>query len=222
MSQTYTTFKKFPDAAEAKHLQQFLIENGIECIYINNSPQLDNSFSGGELLKEYEIQLKQSDFERAHELLQEDAENMLSELGPDYYLLSFTDEELYDVVLKQDEWSEFDYVLARRLLKQRGKEVDEQHIKNLRTKRIADLAKPEKDQQVWIAVGYIFAVLGGVFGIIIGYVLWSSKKTLPNGLVVHTYNKNDRKHGRIIFILGIIVLPIAATIRLWSTYVDNL
>src|SRR5690606_11183401 len=108
----YTTFKKFPDAAEAKHLQQFLIENGIECTFVNNSPRLDNSFSGGELLKEYEIQLKQSDFEKAHELLEQLAEDMMSNLDEDYYMYSFSNEELYDVVLKQDEWSEFDYVLA--------------------------------------------------------------------------------------------------------------
>ena len=218
----YTTFKKFPDAAEAKHLQQFLIENGIECTFVNNSPRLDNSFSGGELLREYEIQLKQSDFEKAHELLEQHAEEMLANLDEDYYLLAFTDEELYDVVLKQDEWSEFDYVLARRLLNERGKAIDNTEINKLRMQRLVELAKPEKNHQGWIIAGYIAALAGGFFGIIIGYVIWSSKKTLPNGSVVHTYTKEDRAHGRIILIIGSIVLPFAVMFRLLLQYFSNL
>lgn len=218
----YTTFKKFPDAAEAKHLQQFLIENGIECTFVNNSPRLDNSFSGGELLKEYEIQLKQSDFEKAHELLEQLAEDMMSNLDEDYYMYSFSNEELYDVVLKQDEWSEFDYVLARKLLAQRGKAIDDAEISKMRMQRLVELARPEKNHRGWIIAGYIAALAGGFFGIIIGYVIWSSKKTLPNGSAVHTYTKEDRSHGRIILIIGAIVLPFAFMFRLLSQYLSNL
>jgi len=220
MNNPYTTFKKFPDAAEAKHLQQFLIDNGIECLFINNSPQMDGTMLGTDLLKEYEIQLKQSDFERAHELLEQDAKDMVVNLDKDYYLLSFTDEELYEVVLKQEEWSEHDYILARRLLTDRGKTIDDSLIKALRQQRMADLAKPEVNQGAWIGAGYILAVLGGFFGIIIGYVLWSSRKTLPNGQIVHSYTPEDRMHGRIIFLIGIVVLPIAIFIRVILAYLE--
>ena len=218
MSQNYTTFKKFPDAAEAKHLQQFLIENGIECLFINNSSQLDSNFSGGNMFKEYKLQLKQTDFERAHELLERHAKEMVAHLDKDYYLLLFTDEELYEVVLKQEEWNEFDYVLARRLLTERGKPLDDSLIKALRQQRITDLAKPEAKQGAWIGAGYVLALLGGFFGIIIGYVLWSSRKTLPNGQIVHSYSREDRAHGRVIFLIGIVVLPLAIFIRVILSY----
>ncbi|MXN92436.1 hypothetical protein GR160_14500 [Flavobacterium sp. Sd200] len=213
MMANYTTFKKYTDVAEAKNLQKYLLENGIECLFIDNSPRLGSSFSG-ELLKEYEIQLKKQDFEKAEILLEQQAENMIKDLPEDYYMLTFTNDELYDVVLKHDEWSEFDYVLARKLLAERGKAIDDSLIKSLRKQRISDLAQPEKDQKAWVVFGYISALLGGFLGIITGYVLLTVKKTLPNGERVYTYAAADRAHGRIILILGIAVLAISIVLRI--------
>lgn len=207
MNPQYVTYKKFPDAGEAQALQQFLIENGIECLFADTSPGMGSAMMG-DLNKEYEVQLKPEQFEAADKLLETSAKAMLSNLPEDYYLLSFTDEELYDVVLKHEEWSEFDYVLARKLLSERGKTVDESLIKSLRKQRMEDLAKPEGNQHAWIIVGYALAFLGGFFGFITGYVLWTSKKTLPNGQIVPTYGDADRKQGKIIFCLGIILLTL--------------
>lgn len=209
MSANYVTFKKFPDPQSAMALQQFLIENGIECILKDTSPSLDSNFSGN-LAKEFEVQLSPYNFERADSLLQKHAENQLNSLPADYYLLNFSDEELFDVVLKHDEWSEFDYVLARRLLAERGKAFDEGLIKSLRDQRISDLAKPEESQTGWVVMGYVLALLGGFFGFITGYVLWTSHKTLPNGQVVPTYSATDRMHGKIILIIGLVILVLSA------------
>ncbi len=213
MQDKYLTYKKFHDAREAKALQQFLIENGIECLFADTSSQMGSAMAG-DLNKEYEVQLKPERFEAADKLLEEQAKNMIGSLPEDYYLLSFTDEELYDVVLKHDEWSEFDYVLARKLLTERGKAIDEALIKSLRKQRMNDLAKPEGNQHAWIIVGYVLALLGGLFGILTGYVLWTSKKTLPNGQVVPTYSEMDRKHGKMILVLGIVMLPIIIMVKI--------
>lgn len=211
MQTNYVTYKKFPDAPSARGLQQFLIENGIECLFVDTSPEMGSAMMG-DLNKEYEVQLKPEQFEPADKLLESYAETMLASLPEDYYLLSFTDEELYDVILKHEEWSEFDYALARKLLTERGKTIDEALIKSLRKQRMDDLAKPEGNQHAWIIAGYALSVLGGFFGFITGYVLWTSKKTLPNGQIVPTYGEGDRKHGKIIFGLGIILLIVYVAI----------
>jgi hypothetical protein len=213
MSHPYVTFKKYPDVKQARAIQELLLENGVECIFVNNSSQLDSNFSG-ELLNEYELQLNPENFEKAEALLEKDAEAMLTDLPEDYYLLEFTDEELYDVILKHDEWSEFDYMLARKLLQEKGKAVDESLIRNLRKQRIEDLAKPEQDQQAWVMAGYALSLIGGFFGVITGYVLWTSQKTLPNGQVVYTYSKRDRMHGKNILILGCIMLPFLILVKI--------
>lgn len=218
MSQNFTTFKKFPDAALAKEIQQLLLDKGIECLFIDNSSTLGSSFSG-DLLKEYEIQVHQDDFENALAIVEANAANMLAEVPEDYYLLTFTNEELYEVLVKRDEWNEFDYLLAIHLLEQRGKTIDEQHIKDMQKKRLDELARPEKNHTGWIVVGYICAFAGGIFGITTGYVLWTSQKTLPDGNKVYTYTESDRAHGKIIFILGIIILALCASVKLLAKFI---
>ncbi len=212
MQNQYFTYKKFPDAREAKALQQFLIENGIECLFADTSPGIGSAMTG-DYGKEYEVQLKPDQFEAADKLLESYAENMMGNLPEDYYLLSFSDEELHDVLVKHDEWSEFDYVLARKLLEERGKPIDETQVKSLRLQRIEVLAKPEVRQTGWIVAGYAMALLGGVGGIITGYVMLTSKKILPNGQVVPTYNDIDRMHGKMILILSIIIIPTYILVR---------
>ena len=214
MSDNFTSFRKYPDASQAKGLEQFLKDNNIECLYIDNSPRLGTAF-GGEMQKEYEIQIQQPDFEKATLLLEELAKEEVNQLPDDYYLLEFTDDELIDVVVKKDEWNEFDYLLAIRLLKERGKTIDEEHISALNKKRIEDLAKPEKDQTAWIVAGYAFALMGGLLGLITGYVIWTADKTLPNGQKVYTYSKRDRKHGKRIVIVSLIVLPVLVAYRIF-------
>lgn len=211
--QNFTTFKKYPDLGEAKALEQLLSDSGIEIRFIDNSSSLDSSLGGG-IAKEYEIQVKHEDFTKAETVIINQAKEQLGVVPEDHYLYEFTDEELYDVVLKHDEWSDFDYLLARRLLEQRGKTIDDDLVNSLRRQRLDDLAKPEGRQTPWIVFGYIAALLGGFFGIITGYVLWTSRKTLPNGDIVPTYSESDRQQGKIIFILGCIMLPLIIIVRI--------
>ncbi len=213
--ENFTTFKKLPDLQEAKALEQLLHDNGVEIRFVDNSSSLDTSLGGG-LAKEYEIQVKHDDFTKAEAVLINRAKEQLGVIPESHYLLEFTDEELYDVVLKHDEWSDYDYLLARKLLEERGKAIDDELMKSLRQQRLADLAKPEDKQTPWIVFGYIAAFVGGIFGIITGYVLWTSRKTLPNGDIVYKYREGDRQQGKIIMILGIIMLPVWFIIKMIS------
>jgi len=194
MSDTYTTFKKFPDPAEAKKLQQLLLDNNIESLFIDVSPSLGSSF-GGDLLKEYEIQVKSSDFERAEQLLEESAGELLNNVPNDYYLLTFTDDELYEVIVKRDEWGGLDYRLAKLLLNKRGRPVDETLEKRLRAERMDELARPEQ------ADAYSNGILSS-------YVIYSAKKTLPDGTVVNMYSKADRQRAHFRLIIGIIIMVV--------------
>ena len=214
MSDKYLSFKKYPDALQAQDLQQFLLQNNIECLFVDASPSLGSSFSGGDLLKEYEVQLKAEDFEKAEQLMEQRVGSLMADVPEDYYLLSFTNEELHEVIVKRHEWNEFDYLLAQHLLAESGQELSQQQINAMRNEHIAKLAKPEQNHTGWIVFGYICAFLGGLFGITTGYVLWTAQKTLPNGARVYTYTASDRAHGKIIFVLGIAVLAIIVALKI--------
>jgi len=156
-------------------------------------------FFGNTVQNEVEIRLSQSDFKKAEIILGKNAEDIINEIDKDYYLFEFSDDELYEILVKSDVWSAFDYTLAQKLLKDRGKPVDDVLINSLKNKRLKDLSEPDGNQKYWIIGGYIFSILGGFLGLLIGYLIWTAKKTLPNGEKVYSHNENDRKHGKYIF-----------------------
>lgn len=212
----FSIFKRFPTLEQAKELQQILNEAGIDTIIADNVPPVDITFGGSTLNNEIEIRISTKDFKKAEELLLKQAETLIDEVDPSHYLFEFSTEELYDILIKYDEWGEFDYTLAQQLLKKRGEKIDAETLENLKKQRLLELAKPEKRQTGWIIAGYIFSILGGFIGVIIGYSLWKARKTLPNGTKVNSYTERDRKHGQYIFLIGIIILPVAVLIKVFT------
>jgi len=91
-------------------------------------------------------------------------------------------------------------------------------LNSLKNERLKHLAKPEENQKPWIIAGYLFSILGGFLGLIIGYFLWTAKKTLPNGKKVYSYSKKDRKHGKYIFYIGLLVTPSSILIRAFNIF----
>jgi len=209
------TFRKFTDYSQAQNLVSLLSDNDINSTLNETASSLDSTFGGGESSKIIEIQLNQSDFEKANSILAEEAEILINRVDDDHYLFDFTNEELYDLLLKPDEWNEFDYKLATKILNDRGENVSPDLIKSLKSQRIKDLEKPEESQKTWIYIGYLFSLLGGLLGMFVGWHIWKGTKTLPDGRKVLSYNTSDRKHGRNIFYIGIIIFPIAFAFRLY-------
>jgi len=79
---------------------------------------------------------------------------------------------------------------------------------------IVDRVFAEKAGKRLIIAGYFFVLFGAVVGIIIGWSLYKSKKTLPNGQSVFVYRNEDRMQGSRILLMGTIVLVLAITLRL--------
>jgi hypothetical protein len=212
----FITFRKFNNKNLALELGSFLEENKIDFELEDNSPRLDASFGGGELSKEYSVMIKKVDFQQANHLLLESSVNDFEDIDKDYYLFTFTDEELLDIIVRSDEWSKFDFMLAQKLLTERGKEISRAEVEKLQIDRLNELAKPERTQSAAIFAGYFFALMGGVLGIITGWYLSTNKKTLPNGETVYVYSASDRRHGKRIVLLGIICLGLWIIVRVFG------
>lgn len=208
MVEEFITFQKFNDQNSAIELGDFFKEKKLDYLLEDNSLSFDPTFANNGFGKEFCIMLKKSDFEKGNAFLNEKAENEIVEIDNDYYLLSFTDKELFELIAASDEWSPFDVSLAERLLKERGKEVTLEEIENIKKNRIVELSQPEGSQRTYIIIGYITAFLGGFLGIFIGWHLLTFKKTLPNGNRIYAYSDNDRKQGNRILIIGGIFLVI--------------
>jgi len=222
MNPEFITYQKFDDPALAEELTEQLEQHSIEYNIEEESTGFDPSLVMNNETKYYAVKIKSADFEQVNDLLKQNEETNTDEIGKDYYLFSFTDDELMDVVTKADEWSAFDVVLARKLLAERGKEINDQKIAAIQEQRIEELKKPEASQLTWIIVGYLIALSGVILpffisaiGVFIGWHLSSYKKTLPDGERVYGYSETDRMHGKRIFYLGIIVFVLSLAILIF-------
>lgn len=204
MNEDFITFQKFNDQYNAKQFGKLLSDQNIKYVLEDNSLSFDPTFANNNFGTEYCIKIKNDDFEKVNILLEEKSEIEISEIDKDYYLLSFSDEELIDVISKSDEWNKFDVSLAKKLLRERGQEITPLKIEEIKKQRIAELSKPEKSQSGYIILGYITALLGGLLGVFVGWHLLTYKKVLPDGNRVYVYSENDRKQGNRILILGLV------------------
>jgi len=174
-------FKTYAFKTEAEALKALLETDEIPAKVVEVSSGLDSNFSG-EFQKEYAIKIHYKNFEKAQAYIEQLAETQIANVSKGYYLLDFTDEELHDLILKKDEWNEFDYLLAKKLLKERGKPVDEAFEQRQRAERLDQLAQPEKSG----------ALSGGFFA---SYAIYTAKKTLPDGRIVNSYSAADRQRA---------------------------
>jgi hypothetical protein len=204
MSVNFLTFQQFNDPALAENLVDLLVENEIayeveeEILAINPLTAINN-----ELTKVYRVRINADDFTRVNQLIKEQNDQYINDVEKDYYLFDFTNDELTEILEKEDEWSSFDHELAKKILIDRRVDVNIVKLSAISESRLSKLRQPDPPQTFWIYAGYFVALLGGLLGIFIGWHLSSHKKTLPNGEQIYAYNENDRKHGRIIFYLGI-------------------
>jgi Rps23 Pro-64 3,4-dihydroxylase Tpa1-like proline 4-hydroxylase len=199
---THLSYQMFHVQQEAESLKDFLIEKGIDCFVKDTTPRFDPSFANNESQKEFRVMVLPEDFDRANQAQLAYYQQFVEEIDADYYLLDFTDEELFTILEEPDKWSKYDFVASQKILADRGRTIDQEQIQKLKEQRLEQLAKPEDKQGFWVFVAYFCSFLGGFLGILIGYHFCWHKKSLPNGNQVFAYTNNIRKHGYYVFVIG--------------------
>ncbi|MEM7657986.1 MAG: hypothetical protein AAF399_17810 [Bacteroidota bacterium] len=203
----WVLFKTYSDPVLAQEVKETLESQGVVCQLTSPARPLDNNFLGATYQGEIELKIPAEDLEQANAILTQEASQWLADLPSSYYLFSFTNQELWEILQQPDQWNELDYSLAQHLLRERGEPLGEQKIAALKSKRWQELAQPDEEPSTWLYLGYALALLGGILGIFIGWYLWQGKKTLPNGQRVYAYTPNSRQHGRrMVYLSGTVLL----------------
>lgn len=196
-------FKSFYTQDEAFSLLEFLREKGINGSVVKHRQVGEKVYVGIDYDRPFHLKIKGSDFNKANVILDTHILQNLSEIESDYYLYSFSDEKLLEIIAKPDEWNNQDIVLAKKILNDRGLPVSPEHVEANKLKRINQLEKPDSEGHMFIIPGYLLALFFGLLGVFFGLLLMNSTKTLPDGRKVSIYDKRTRSHGRNILIIGI-------------------
>jgi hypothetical protein len=213
----YTSYEKFFNPDQAQPVMTILKENGIPYEFVPVKQVVDQVLVGGGPAYTHEIKIPGNQFNRANRLLRENIQVNFNEVDPDYYLFSFEDAELIEILKQPDEWGRLDFALSRKILESRAIVYTNDELDALWNSRMETLAKPSSGSG-WSYVGYALSILAAFIGIIVGLVYWTSTKTLPNGKRYYIYDEPTRKRGKNIFILSLIVTAIALTILLAKSY----
>lgn len=220
-NKAYVTFRIFNTLEQVEELSSLFIKNNLEFIIDDTTPPFDPSFANNQTFNEFRVKLKKENFQKAEEILLAVTESQINDVNPDYYLFSFDDDELYEIVSNRDTWNEFDFLLAQKILKERGKEINALELNQINQKRFSELSKTENCPTTLILIGYFLAIAGGAIGIFVGYYVKSHKKTLPNGDEIFVYSENDRRHGKNIFKLGIAFFIFWVSVQILSISSSN-
>jgi len=215
MTGNFLTFKKYNDVGLATEIGEQLKENNIEFAIEDNKQFFDATFANNSFNPDISLKLRAQDFHKAQKVLDDYYKGIINSVDTDYYLFEFTDLELMDIVSKPDEWGEFDYQLAQKILAERGKEIKPEMVELITERRTKDLSKQETTNKYSIYRAYFSAIFGGLFAIILGYDLAYSKKTMRNGEQIYTYRNEERKHGKRIVLIGVISLIVWTIVILY-------
>src|SRR5688572_28466279 len=120
----FLTYKKFYERERVDALTKILSDNVVEFELTEDRESLDSLYGDKFFNQQFFVKLKKDDFKKADALLFDESAKELENVDKEHYLYNFTDEELFDILTKPDEWNEFDYQLSQRILKDRGKIIN--------------------------------------------------------------------------------------------------
>jgi hypothetical protein len=122
---------------------------------------------------------------------------------------SFSTQELEEK-LKSGKYMNSVNLIIQDILNERG--IDS-GTKQFSAENAEEIKESDNNAVFLIVVAYIFALLGGILGILFGFQLLSKMK-LADGSYQYRYNKTSRNHGKVALTIAIISFVIGILIRL--------
>ncbi len=156
MTARFQTFQQFNDPGLASAVAEKLRAQQIDCVVEKVKPLLEPGYFLNTVEQNIHLKVRADDLDKAHKALEEYYRHRLHDVEQGYYLLSFTDTELLEILARPDEWGHFDYVLARALLAERGLEIPDETIAQMKQQRHLHLAReahPEEEPEPIIVFG---------------------------------------------------------------------
>lgn len=226
----YLTFQEFENREDAEKIALVLEENHIP-VSIEKTPDLlDNVIIGRQYNNYVQLRIPADRFADAQKILIENTKVDLDSVDRNYMLFALTNEELMDVIAKPDQWGAYNYNLAKLILEERNMHVDNKKVDEIKLEYKKEIYETRSLNTIWLVLGYGFSILSliavftnnirallfvygfdllpGVLGIILGLYVINTKRTLPDGSQMLSFNDAARKHGWFMLVLAAIAVSL--------------
>ena len=197
------------DSETIEEVKSVLDEAKIQYSTGYNSKNFDITIIQGGESPEIILKVRRSEFDKARIALEQ--EYLKVDLPSDHYLLTFTNEELAEVLGKPSEWSPFDVAHARSLAEKKG--VQSVDIVAKSGERLEKLKEGKRASTTLLFFGWLFAIAGGLIGVLIAWSVCTMKEQTPEG-EFFTYDEDSRKIARPMLRAGLVVLTVGIVFRI--------
>lgn len=211
MNDKFVTAHSFSDTEEAEMAAAVLKENSV-AFYIEEARlSFDATFSYKTNPYSVHLKVKEEDIGKVLELLDAAAREEgveTTDITLASLFESYSDEELLEVVSHRDEWKDTEVQLAEQILDKRGITLSENEKRKMWKDRVAEVRKPQKGSIGWLIFGFVLALMGGLFGIMLGFAYCTLKGKDPEGNSYFIYDDRTRTLGLLMTLLGILVIAV--------------
>ncbi len=207
--ESFAVYRTFADKQQLLDFVAQLDSYGILSRTNDSSTQLDASLIGAKM-PVFSAEIMRKDFKTVNAILaKEIQDNYTDEQLEDHYLNDLSDQELYGIIEKPDEWTQESIIIARMLLQLRGITVTDDTVEKNRQNAISKLKQTREVSQKWIVFYAVSGALSGfwfffIWGILtavgMGIYYISSRETDIDGNIYQVFGPKTRKGGIAIFV----------------------
>ena len=120
------------------------------------------------------------------------------------------------IIFNPYEWGRLDYLLAQHILNERGIDISDTAVQDIKNEKIAEMSQKILVSRTRIIVGYVLAFLFPMAAVIIGFTIKHNRIILPNGKKFYIHPETQRKHGANIINISIAMFSFCFLIFLYQ------
>ncbi|MEO0580921.1 MAG: hypothetical protein AAF135_01745 [Bacteroidota bacterium] len=212
MSEKLKPYKIFDDAEEVKALALWLQDKGILYELERHAPGMGAEFFGTAGAKEeFILRIPDSAVEVMYEKFEEEAAHEFQYLPGDFYLLEYTDEELFEVIQNPKDWHPRLYYYAVFLLRERDYEITDEQLREHRTPSFAPPKRGPKTGLLTLLMIYLtlMSVVLAPIGFGLCFYMMNAKQPDTSGSQHFRFHASSRKTAKWLLIASLILYTLA-------------
>ena len=200
----FVTFRTLYSEEAANQLAQFFEQHQIPCNVGADMRKRDHIFMGGIMDFEYYVQIEPDDFDKANQLLDQEAERELNDVPDDYYLYDFTMEELKGIRNDRSQWNNLDYVLAGILLQEKQSAPPAPTPAAPASTVIREPRSHTLLEIILLGLGYALLFFYPLIPVIGGLLIARTKKPVAGGKTQYEFSEPSRVLGYVLSACGLL------------------